>query len=88
MIVTDNLDEYVALKGLINYCSCTYEAARCCQNCKLKEVCIVAAGYSTFRNFKVEYIPSSNVPEEAPRELEAKTLDEWKKDGDKVELTF
>ena len=88
MIVTDDLDEYVALKGLINYCSYTYESDTCCQNCKLKELCSVAVGCSTLQKLRVEYIPSNNVPEEAPRKLEAKTLDEWKKDGDKVEFTF
>ena len=88
MIVTDDLDEYVALKGLINYCSSAYEGTGCCRNCKIKEVCMVAIGCSTLQNFKVEYIPPSNVPEDNPRKLEAKTLDEWKKDGDKVELTF
>lgn len=88
MIVTDDLDEYVALKGLINYCSSAYEGTRCCRNCKIKEVCMVAIGCSTFQNFKVKYEPYYDVSKAAPRDLEAKTLDEWKKDGDKVELTF
>ena len=39
-------------------------------------------------NFKVKYEPYYDVSKAAPRDLEAKTLDEWKKDGDKVELTF
>jgi hypothetical protein len=88
MIITDDLDEYVALKGLINHCSYTYESDTCCQNCKLKEICSVALGCSTFQNFKVKYEPYYDVSKAAPRDLEAKTLDEWKKDGDKVELTF
>ena len=41
-----------------------------------------------FQNFKVKYEPYYDVSKAAPRDLEAKTLDEWKKDGDKVELTF
>ena len=88
MIITDDLDEYVALKGLINHCTHTLETTRNCSNCEMNKVCNVALGISTLNNFEVKYEPYYDVPEAAPRELEAKTLDEWKKDGDKVELTF
>lgn len=61
MIVTDDLDEYVALKGLVNYCSYTYESDTCCKNCKLKELCSVAVGCSTLQKFRIEYIPDSSI---------------------------
>lgn len=88
MIVTDDLDEYVALKGLINHCTHTLEVTRNCSNCEMNKVCNVALGTSTLNNFKVKYEPYYAVSEEAPRKIEAKTLDEWKKDDEKVELTF
>lgn len=100
MIITDDLNEYVALKGLINHCTHTLETTRNCSNCEMNKVCNVALGISTLNNFKVKYEPYYVVSKAAPRELEAKTLkaaprdletktlDEWKKDGDKVELTF
>lgn len=88
MIITDNLNEYVALKGLINHCTHTLERTRNCSNCEMNKVCNVALGTSTFQNFKVKYDPYYYISKAAPRDLEAKTLDEWKKDGDKVELTF
>lgn len=88
MIVTDDLDEYVALKGLINHCTYVLETTRNCSGCEMNKVCNVALGISTLNNFKVKYETHYDVSEEAPRELEAKTLDEWKKDGDKVEFTF
>lgn len=88
MIVTDDLDEYVALKGLINYCSHAYDSDCGCGDCKLGGVCIVTIRKSSYKDFKVKYEPHYDVSEETPRDLEAKTLDEWKKDGDKVELTF
>ena len=79
MIVTDDLDEYVALKGLINYCSYTYESNRNCQNCKFKELCSVAVGCLTFQKLKVKYIPDDSIAPNnsltsAPEKT--KTLDE------------
>lgn len=88
MIVTDDLDEYVALKGLINHCTHTLETTRNCSNCEMNKVCNVALGISTLNKFKVKYEPHYDVSEAAPIELETKTLDEWAKDSDKVELTF
>ncbi len=88
MIITDDLDEYVALKGLINHCTYTLETTRNCSDCEMNKVCNVALGISTLNNFKLKYEPYYDVSKAAPRELEGKTLDEWKKDGDKVELTF
>lgn len=79
MIVTDDLDEYVALKGLINHCSYTYESDTCCQKCKLKELCSVAIGCSTFQKLRVEYIPENTIASNnsLTRALEkTKTLDE------------
>lgn len=61
MIVTDDLDEYVALKGLVNYCSYTYESDTCCKNCKLKELCSVAVGCSTLQKLRIEYISDSSI---------------------------
>ena len=77
MIVTDNLDEYVVLKGLINYCSYTYESDTCCRNCKLKELCSVAAGCSTLRELSVEYIPDDFI---APDDHLTRALKKAKKD--------
>lgn len=88
MIVADDLDEYVALKGLINHCTYTLEVTKNCSNCEMNKVCNVALGTSTLSKFKLKYDPYYDVSKAAPRELETKTLDEWKKDGDKVELTF
>ena len=88
MIITDNLDEYVALMGLINHCTHTLETTRNCSNCEMNKVCNVALGILTLNNFKVKYEPYYDVSKAAPIELEAKTLDEWKKDGDKFEFTF
>ena len=88
MIITDNLNEYVALKGLINHCTHTLETTRNCSNCEMNKVCNVALGTSTFQNFKVKYDPYYDVSKATPRDLDAQPLDEWKKDGDKVELTF
>lgn len=88
MIVTDDLDEYIALKGLINYCSHAYDSDCGCGDCKLGGVCIVTIRKSPYKDFKVKYEPYYDIPKAAPRELETKTLDERKKDGDKVELTF
>lgn len=76
MIITDNLNEYVALKGLINHCTHTLETTRNCSNCEMNKVCNVALGTSTFQNFKVKYDPYYDIPKAAPRELEAKTLGE------------
>lgn len=79
MIVTDDLDEYVALKGLINYCSYTYESNRNCQNCKIKELCSVATGCSTLQKLRIEYISDNSIApnNSLTRALEkAKTLDE------------
>lgn len=79
MIVTDDLDEYVALKGLINHCSYTYESDTCCQNCKLKELYSVAVGCSTLQRLKVKYIPDDSITlnNSLARALEkTKTLDE------------
>lgn len=79
MIVTDDLDEYVALKGLTNYCSYTYESDTCCQNCKLKELCSVAVGCSTLQKLRIEYISDISIApnNSLTRTLEkAKTLDE------------
>ena len=79
MIVTDDLDEYVALKGLVNYCSYTYESDTCCKDCKLKELCSVAVGCSTLQKLRIEYISDSSiVPNNSlTRALEkVETLDE------------
>lgn len=79
MIVTDNLDEYVVLKGFINYCSYTYESNRNCQNCKIKELCSVAAGRSILQKLRIEYISDNSIApnNSLTRALEkAKTLDE------------
>lgn len=79
MIVTDDLDEYVALKGLVNYCSYTYESDTCCKNCKLKELCSVAVGCSTLQKLRIEYISDSSIApnNSLTRALEkAETLDE------------
>ena len=50
MIVTDDLDEYVALKGLINHCSYTLETTRNCGDCEMNKVCNVALGISTLNS--------------------------------------
>lgn len=79
MIVTDDLDEYVALKGLVNYCSYTYESDTCCQKCKLKELCSVAVGCSTFQKLRIKYILDDSITpnNSLTRALEkVKTLDE------------
>jgi hypothetical protein len=79
MIVTDDLDEYVALKGLVNYCSYTYESDTCCKNCKLKELCSVAVGCSTLQKLRIEYISDSSIApnNSLTRALEkVETLDE------------
>ena len=51
MIKTDKLDEYVSIKGLINYCS----AHQDCDGCGIKELCDVVNGSVGFSGLKVEY---------------------------------
>jgi len=91
MIVTNNLDEYVVLKGLINHCTHTLETTRNCSNCEMNKICSVALNSSTLMNLDVKYFPVGSIALEdaLTRALEkANTLAERKKDGEKVELTF
>ena len=53
MLKTDNLNEYVSITGLINYC----KAHENCDGCNIKELCDVANGEFGFRFLKVEYEP-------------------------------
>lgn len=76
MIITDDLDEYVALKGLINHCTYTLETTRNCSNCEMNKVCNVALGISTLSELKVKYEPYYVISKATPIEFEAKTLDE------------
>lgn len=81
MIVTDDLDEYVALKGLINHCTHRLGITRNCSNCEMNKVCSVALSDSTLMNMEVKYFPAGSIALDGTlaRALEKpKTLDKLK----------
>lgn len=53
MIKIDNLDEYVSIKAIINYCSSHNE----CLECKIKPICDVCSGNIPLRTLNVKYEP-------------------------------
>lgn len=61
MIVTDDLDEYVALKGLVTYCSHKYDSDCGCGDCPLGVVCIVTVRKQPYKGLRVEYIPGNSI---------------------------
>lgn len=66
MIVTNDLDEYVVLKGLINHCTHTLETTRNCSNCEMNKICSVALNSSTLTNLEVKYFPVGFIALEDP----------------------
>ena len=51
MIKIDNLDEYVSIKAIINYCSSHSD----CLKCKIKPICDVCNGNKKLSNLNVKY---------------------------------
>lgn len=61
MIVTNDLDEYVVLKGLINHCAHTLETTRNCSNCEMNKLCSVTLSSSVLKDLDVKYFPVGSI---------------------------
>lgn len=53
MIKIDNLDEYVSIKTVMNYCA----SNKNCDKCKIKFLCDLCNGDRLFKNLSVQYEP-------------------------------
>lgn len=71
MIKTDNLDEYVSIKTLLNYCS----SHATCDKCKIKPICDVCNGYNSFKILNIQYEPSASNSQQCINEEGIKPID-------------
>lgn len=58
MIKTDNLNEYVLLSVLKNFCEATINDSDCdCSRCKIKAICGYGFGLKEIKDLDIKYEP-------------------------------
>lgn len=66
MIKTNNLDEYVMLKVLKNYCTANIDMNHGCGSCPIAKLCDCALGYKAFKELDIQYSEDATSYESEP----------------------